>query len=222
MNKRLNEVVSEPPGGPPAVPEWTGELLRELSANAEIDARIGELRERIMELEREIRAEEERKREAFDRWTGLVRLDGPGLQAAVQEALQLLGFEITASTTGEEGDFVAQHSNRVFLVHATGSVGGVLVEHGRRVLHWIADAEDLERTRGLLVGNGFRGDAPWNRPPEIFAPELARLAIKHHFSLLDTRHLFRVVVRRLQGKAVSTEMILNELSVDGPVTFHLP
>jgi hypothetical protein len=219
MNRRLNEEVVS---GPAAVPDWTGELLRELSANAEIDARIAELQRRIVEMEREIHAEESRKREAFEKWTGLVRLDGPGFQAAVQEALQLLGFEISASASGSPDEFVARHGAQAFLVHGAGSVGAILVEHGRRLLHWIADAEDLEGTRGLVVGNGFRGDPPWNRPPQIFAPELERMALKHHFSLLDTRQLFRVVARRLQGKAVSMEMILRELSVDGPVTFHLP
>jgi hypothetical protein len=222
MNKRLNEVVSEPVAGAPAVPDWADDLVREISANAEIDGRIAELRQRIVEMEREIREEEQRKREAFDKWTGLVRLDEAGLQAAAQEALQLLGFEVTASASAGEGEFVARHGNRAFLVHATGSVGAILVEHGRRLLHWIADAEDLESTRGLVVGNGFRGDPPWNRPPQIFVPELERMAIKHHYALLDTRQLFRVIARRLQGKAVSMEMILKELSVDGPVTFHLP
>jgi len=222
MNRRLNEVLNEPANSSTTPLEWADELVREISSNVEVDGRIEELRRRIAQLEQEIQAEERKKREAFDKWTGLVRLDGSGLQLSVRDALQLFGFETAPSAAGNEGDFVARSGNRVFLVQATGSTGTIPVEHGRRLLHWIADAEDLESTRGLLVGNAFRGAAPWNRPPEGFAPELERMAIKHHFALLDTRQLFRVVARRLQGKAISTEMILNELSVDGPVTFHLP
>jgi hypothetical protein len=221
MNRRLNEVLSEAVNSPAAAPEWTDELLREISSHAEVDGRIQELRQRISHLEQEIQVEEQRKREAFDKWTGLLRLDGTGLEASVRDALELLGFAIAPGDAGNENDCVARLGNRVFLVQAVGSAGAVPVEHGRRLLHWIADAEDLESTRGLLIGNAFLAEAPRNRPPEGFAPELERMAIKHHFALLDTRQLFRVVARRLQAKPVSSEMILHELSVDGPVTFHL-
>jgi hypothetical protein len=213
----------EPQVGP--APSWAADIVSRIPGVAEARQRLSEIEQKIQGLETE-RQSQEAKLKSLCEWGQLIWVTGIPFQRLVQNAFAFVGFDIEPRPeTGHGEDFVARHKDFAFLVEATGSTGGITIEKGRQLMHWVTDS-DVPNCHGLLVANAFSTEDPGNRPPtpnhHIFSPDLERFAEKFGFSLLDNQELFRTVCAKLAGTPFPMESICRELSGEGVIRFSCP
>jgi hypothetical protein len=211
---------------PVPMPPWGSSEISQIPGVGEAEAMVGQIENRIKELEAS-RSEQLRRKEELEKWAGLLWLDGIPLQDLVEEAFQFIGFETKSKDpTGHSHDFVATHSTQTFLVEVTGASGSIGLEKGRQLMQWIADSDDPAASKGVLVGNAFRLESPEKRPPtpnhRIFVKELENLALKRGLALFDTRKLFRLVKAKLQGSGIEVAGVARFLMSDGEVVIPDP
>lgn len=204
-------------------PEWSSRVTAQIPGVSDIRGRREQAHQEIAKLQSVIDTDAAKQRE-LEKWAEILWLDGVPLQVRVSEALALLGIpNESKDPTGHTQDLQGRCRDTPLLFEVTGSTGSIGIEKGRQLLQWITDCGDPTHTKGVLIGNAFRNNAPENRPPtanhKIFVKELEDMARRFHFALVDTRELFDVVIRKLGGEEVQVESVCTALRGDGVVKF---
>lgn len=121
--------------------------------------------------------------------------------SAVRQAFETLGFAVTSGPgeplelAGEDGSALVETESAAQQV-----VEWPYIRLQRRLEHRLL--ERGERLKGIIVANGFRGDAPENRPQQYTEP--LRIACENYrFTLLTGTTLFAMVQRALGGAGES-------------------
>ena len=206
-------------------PSWLDEAASLIPGVRELQTVRSSIKGEIQLKSDQLNVEEEKLRN-LSSWADLLWLEGLQLENKVREALRFLGIAATCGDpSGHTSDLVADDSGIRFLFEVTGTTGTVGIEKGRQLMQWVAEAPDPANSKGVLIANAFRNEAPDKRPPvpdrRIFVLELERLAERYHLALLDARELFHIVCAKLSGAPVDKDVILKGLSGDGVVKFQV-
>lgn len=188
--RRMLDVQADEPA-----PGWLAAFP--LPGLAELEAAEGEVEERLSRAQEELAAARAHRQE-IDRYRRLLWQEGKyGLESAARDALRLLGFTVT-----EDPDRPAEvsYEGQTALLEVEGAREAVGMEpHYRLRRRW---EEELARSgrapRGLIVVNGYRLQAPEERPTQ-YVDALRVAAESMRYGLLTSDRLFEVVRRVLEG-----------------------
>lgn len=173
-----------------AAPEWVEEAT--LPGLEELDAVVLEIKEEIRLVELKL-AQADEKRSGITLFRNL--LWGTGkyqLEPVVRDAFSLLGFE--AADEGNNHVVLFDGGVKVAIVEIYGSNGQIIVNQYRQLLDYVEDElqESDITLKGILVGNGYRFEAPDDRADQ-FTEACRRGANRQEFCLLSTIGLFAAV-----------------------------
>jgi hypothetical protein len=184
-------------------PGWAGEIA---VPGADIhNQQIGQLQERMQELETQISSLKE-DRDNLLAYVGLLFGYGKAvLEPVVRTSFRLLGFTVPEPEEydGEwDVELLDEGSGRTALGEVEGSEGVIDVDKYRQLLDYVeAEAQEGRNRKGILIGNGFRLLAP-DTPErgEQFSDHARRGAVRNQFCLLPTTELFKAVCAVLEAK----------------------
>jgi hypothetical protein len=149
-------------------PNWAEEI-RVPGADAH-DARIASLGMHHQQLKNDLHQLEENKGELL-RYKHLLFGTGKAvLESAVRAALRLVGFEVPEPEQymGEWDVELRLPDRRTAIGEVEGAEGVVSVDKFRQLLHYLSEEELEGRShKGILIGNGFRNQAPLTRPDQF-------------------------------------------------------
>ena len=208
-----------------AAPAWAAPVIASMPGVKELEQSVSELKERVSGLENEI-DQQLRQKADIEKWAELLWADGIPLQNRVREAFDFLGFKTESyDPTGHTRDITLTHDVYTFFVEVTGSSGSIKIDKGRELLQWLIDAPSPEKVRGVLVANAFRNLPPTERPPtsnhKMFTTELEQLANRYDFALLDVKELYRVVLAKLENKAIDLNTVCRSMTGRGLTTIEI-
>lgn len=175
-------------------PQWTSSTAFRLKVEATIEAEILEVSRKIESLS----SEREEKRRNLERQLSLRSLlfeKGIPLEAAVREALAVLGFDVSSFRQGEsEFDAVFSSAEGRFLGEVEGKDAKAvnidkLSQLERNVSEDFARDEVAEAATGVLFGNAFRLMPPDERE-DFFTQKVLSGAQRSRVALVRTTDLF--------------------------------
>lgn len=208
---------------PDDAPDWSSAVAAAIPGVEAVEAKTANSLKEIARLQSEL-AVHEAERARLARWAEMLWLDGIPLQKRVSDALKELGVpNQSKDPTGHTQDLEANCFGQSFLFEVTGSTGAIGIEKARQLYQWIGQCDDPTNTKGVLIGNAYRKESPGQRPPtpdhKIFVKEVEDMAQKFHFSLVDIRDLFELILRKLGGEEIKPEAVCEALQADGLVRF---
>lgn len=125
---------------------------------------------------------------------GMLCGQGHGLERPVREAFRILGFEVLEPKKyKEEYDLYIKEPDLTIIGEIEGSNKQIDVWKYRQLLDYVSDKVDEgERTKGILIGNGFINLEPDKRDEQFTQPAI-RGCKKQGFLRITTCELFRAV-----------------------------
>jgi len=173
-------------------PEWAAEYRGLLPGLESLDETAHQLTGEIKRLGSELK-EVGAKQEALEGHLRLLYEQGKyQLEPAVREAFDLMGFEF--DEYGEVDVVLDAPEGRAFVEVEGKGDDAIKVEKHSQLLRYVIDYQEDTgvRIKGILVGNAYRFSHPGKRA-SWFSDEVERGAQAHHFCLLTTEELFKVV-----------------------------
>jgi len=185
-------------GSSDAAPEWVAEAM--LPGLEELDALVKEIKEKIQQGELQLTKANERRAEVTVFRNLLWGAGKHQLETVVREAFSLLGFE--APEEGNEHTVLYDAGVKVAIVEIDGSNDQINVEKYRQLLDYVEDtlADSDIALKGILVGNGYRFEAPDHRGDQ-FDEACRRGASRQGYCLLSTIELFSAVQAVLEDSS---------------------
>ncbi len=134
----------------------------------------------------------------------LLYAGGPSLESAVEEGLNLLGFN--TETTEEDEDFVIRHDDKVYIIEVKGKSGrvkkGDVAQLGTWLDKWI-DKEKAEKLIGILLVNHYRNLSPKEREEPLTKKAREFLNLRPAF-YVSTPELFEII-KKVKEEKISKE-----------------
>lgn len=117
-----------------------------------------------------------------------------GLEPAVREAFRIIGFDVyDPEEYKEEYDLFVKEGDLTIIGEIEGSQKQVSVDKYRQLLDYTdSRVTNGETVKGILIGNGFIGIDPAERP-EQFSDEAIRGCESKKFCRMTTFELFKAV-----------------------------
>lgn len=199
-----------------ALPTWTEPYL--LPRETDLDDQISELNTQIKGLY-EKRGKIASEASSLKQWKHLFASDGRKLEAAVDQALSTLGFEVELGKPGRS-DLVARRAKKPMVVEVKGYKNGAKEGQVWTQLHrWENDyiQEHGERPKGLGVINTFRDTPIDERTGTHWPSKLIQACEQDHYALATGVQLLNMAFAAEADPSKQDQIAQFLFDSDGPV-----
>lgn len=191
---------------PDSIPDWVKDV-----EFPELDQIRNQIKTVKLEYEK-TQQELKNKKGSFEKWNGLLFLNGKRLEHIVKDALIELGLSNVVPGNGDNEDLrfdLVIDKYKVATVEIKGKENGIKKDDLRQAMEW-AFASGSKHTKPILVSNTFRLDVyPGSRNKRMNFNEFLDECECHNICIISTIMLYDLVRKKISGMDVDTDILIS-------------